>query len=91
MVVADMTLAVFSIFANIIVITAIKEKEELLNDTFNLVLLNLCFANLMRYQNSAFHFHNYLNTDSTVAALLLSSQYLSCTTDTWWPSQSYRR
>ena len=46
-VVLDMCLAVSSIFANIIVITAIKQKEEMLSKTFNLVLLNLCSANLV--------------------------------------------
>ena len=46
-VVLDMTLAVTSIFFNIMVITAIKEKEEMLCDTFNIVLVNLCSSNLL--------------------------------------------
>ena len=46
-VVLDMSLAVSSIFFNIMVITAIKKEEELLGKTFNLVLVNLCSANLL--------------------------------------------
>ena len=46
-VVLDMSLAVCSIFFNIMVITAIKEKEEMLGNTFNLVLVNLCSSNLL--------------------------------------------
>ena len=46
-VVLDMTLAVTSIFFNIVVITALRQKQEMLSNTFNLVLLNLCSANLL--------------------------------------------
>ena len=47
-VVLDMTLAVLSVLANIVVITSIREKEELLAVRANLVLANLCFSNLIR-------------------------------------------
>ena len=45
-VVIDMALSMVSIVCNLMVITAIREKEPLLAKTFNLVLLNLCLSNL---------------------------------------------
>ena len=45
-VVMDMTLSMVSIVCNLMVITAIREKESLLSKTFNLVLVNLCLSNL---------------------------------------------
>ena len=47
-VVLDMSLAVLSVLANIVVITSIREGEELLAVRTNLVLANLCFSNLIR-------------------------------------------
>ena len=47
-VVLDMSLAVLSVLANIVVITSIREREELLAVRTNLVLANLCFSNLIR-------------------------------------------
>ena len=44
--VIDMALSMVSIVCNLMVITAIREKELLLSKTFNLVLLNLCLSNL---------------------------------------------
>ena len=41
-----MALSMVSIVCNLMVITAIREKELLLSKTFNLVLLNLCLSNL---------------------------------------------
>ena len=46
-VVMDMVLAIVSVVFNLMVITSIKEKEEMLGITFNLVLLNLCSSNLL--------------------------------------------
>ena len=46
-VVVDMSLAIFSVVFNLLVITSIKEREEMLGVTFNLVLLNLCSSNLL--------------------------------------------
>ena len=46
-VVMDMSLAIVSVVFNLMVITAIKEKEEMLGITFNLVLINLCSSNLL--------------------------------------------
>ena len=41
-----MALSMVSIVCNLMVITAIREKELLLSKTFNLVILNLCLSNL---------------------------------------------
>ena len=46
-VVLDMCLVIVSVFFNLMVITSIKENDELLGITFNLVLINLCSANLL--------------------------------------------
>ena len=46
-VVLDMLLAILSVIFNLMVITSIKENEELLGVTFNLVLISLCFSNLL--------------------------------------------
>ena len=45
-VVIDMALSMVSIVCNLMVITAIREKELLLSKTFNLVIVNLCLSNL---------------------------------------------
>ena len=42
-----MSLAIVSVVFNLMVLTAIKEKEEMLGITFNLVLINLCSSNLL--------------------------------------------
>ena len=46
-VVLDMSLAIISVVFNLMVITSVKEKEEMLGVTFNLVLINLCSSNLL--------------------------------------------
>ena len=46
-VILDMSLAVISIFFNIMIISSIRDKEEMLDSTFNMVLLNLCSSNLI--------------------------------------------
>ena len=46
-VILDMSLAVISIFFNIMIISSIRDKDEMLDSTFNLVLLNLCSSNLL--------------------------------------------
>ena len=43
----DMSLAILSVVFNLIVITSVKEKEDMLGTTFNLVLINLCSSNLL--------------------------------------------
>ena len=43
----DMALAILSVVFNLIVITSVKEKEDTLGMTFNLVLINLCSSNLL--------------------------------------------
>ena len=43
----DMSLAILSVVFNLIVITSVKEKEDMLRTTFNLVLINLCSSNLL--------------------------------------------
>ena len=43
----DMTLAILSVVFNLIVITSVKENEDMLSVTFNLVLINLCSSNLL--------------------------------------------
>lgn len=47
MVVMEMTLAFFGVVFNLIVLISIREKESLLNSTINVILANLCFANLV--------------------------------------------
>ena len=42
-----MCLAVSSIFFNIMVIATIKQNEDMLGNTSNLILVNLCSANLL--------------------------------------------
>ena len=46
-VVMDMSLAIISVVFNLMVITSIKEREEMLGVTFNLLLMNLCSGNLL--------------------------------------------
>ena len=46
-VVLDMSLAVISIFFNIMIISSIRDKAEMMDNTFNLVLMNLCSSNLL--------------------------------------------
>ena len=46
-VVVDISLAIFSVVFNLMVIPSIKEREDMLIVTFNLVLLNLCSSNLL--------------------------------------------
>ena len=46
-VVLDMVLAIISVIFNLMVITPIKEKGEMLGVTFNIVLINLCCSNLL--------------------------------------------
>ncbi len=48
MVVMEMTLAICGIVLNLVVLISIREKEWLLNSTSNVLLANLCFANLVR-------------------------------------------
>ena len=43
----DMSLAILSIFFNIMIISSIRDKAELMESTFNLILVNLCFSNLL--------------------------------------------
>ena len=43
----DMSLAIVSVVFNLIVITALRERENMLGMTFNLVLINLCSSNLL--------------------------------------------
>ena len=47
MVVMEMTLAFFGVVFNLMVLISIREKESLLNSTINVILANLCFANLI--------------------------------------------
>ena len=42
-----MSLAFFSILFNLVVLISIRERESLLNSTVNVVLANLCTANLV--------------------------------------------
>ena len=46
-VVLDMTITVFSVIANLVVITSIREKEEMLAVEVSLLLANLCASNLL--------------------------------------------
>ena len=43
----DMSLAVLSVVANLVVITAIREKEETMAVRVNIILANLCASNLL--------------------------------------------
>ena len=43
----EMTLALVGIVLNLTVVISIREREALLNNTVNVVLGNLCFANLV--------------------------------------------
>ena len=54
MVVMEMTLAICGIVLNLVVLISIREKEWLLNSTSNVLLANLCFANLVRLSHKAF-------------------------------------
>ncbi len=47
MVVMEMSLAICGIVFNLVVLISIREKEWLLNNTSNVLLANLCFANLV--------------------------------------------
>ena len=46
-VVLDMFFAIMSIVFNLMVITAIKDNEEMLRKTFNIVIISLCSSNLI--------------------------------------------
>ena len=47
MVLMDIALAILSIVFNLMVLTSVQEKEDMLGKTFNLVLVNLCSSNLL--------------------------------------------
>ena len=54
-----------SVVLNLIVVTAIKEKENSL-DVFNVLLANLCLSNLTRYEVRFWlkvHHHVYARVD----------------------------
>ena len=48
MVTLDMSLSLVSVLLNLMVLNALREKEHLLTRTHNLVLANICCANLVR-------------------------------------------
>ena len=43
----DMALSFFGILCNLLVVTTIRHHEEMQNSTTNLLLINLCFSNLL--------------------------------------------
>ena len=47
MVTTDMSLALVSVLLNLMVLNALREKEYLLSKTHNLILANICCANLV--------------------------------------------
>ena len=47
MVTTDMSLALVSVLLNLMVLNALREKESLLSKTHNLILANICCANLV--------------------------------------------
>ena len=47
MVTSDMTLALLSVLLNLMVLNALREREYLLSKTHNLILANICCANLV--------------------------------------------
>ena len=47
MVLSVMSLAILSVVFNLMLITSVQEKEDMLGKTFNLVLINLCSSNLL--------------------------------------------
>ena len=47
MVTTDMSLALVSVLLNLMVLNALREKESLLSKTHNLLLANICCANLV--------------------------------------------
>ena len=51
MVTTDMTLALVSVLLNLMVLNALREKESLLSKTHNLILANICCANLVSGQS----------------------------------------
>lgn len=58
----EMTLALIGIVLNLTVVISIREKESLLNNTVNIILGNLCFANLVAavfVKSIAVVFHGY--------------------------------
>ena len=55
MVTTDMSLALVSVLLNLMVLNALREKENLLSKTHNLILANLCCANLVRNHHKSQH------------------------------------
>ena len=49
MVTTDMTCSLISVLLNLMVLNALREKEYLLSKTHNLVLANICCANLVNF------------------------------------------
>ena len=47
MVLTDMSLSLFSVVLNLMVLNALREKDSLLSKTHNLVLANVCCSNLV--------------------------------------------
>ena len=47
MVTTDMSLALLSVLLNLMVLNGLREKEFLLSKTHNLILANICCANLV--------------------------------------------
>ena len=77
-VVADMSLAMVSVFFNLVVITSIRRKEEIISVTFNLVILIMSTAlsskSLQLSQSRCFYFQGYdmKNGDSYNSFLFLN-------------------
>ena len=49
MVTSDMTMSLISVLLNLMVLNALREKENILSKTHNLVLANICCANLVNF------------------------------------------
>ena len=49
MVTSDMVMSLISVLLNLMVLNALREKEYLLSKTHNLVLANICCANLVNF------------------------------------------
>ncbi|XP_023322775.1 uncharacterized protein LOC111697119 [Eurytemora carolleeae] len=82
-----MSLSIFSIVSNLMVLNSLREKEPLLSILFNLLLANLCLANLVSTvlvkSVSIVHYAHAVATNSTESAVAFCFLYTVSFRTTW--------
>ena len=83
----DMALSFFGILCNLLVVTTIRHHEEMQNSTTNLLLINLCFSNLLISflvkPISAIYAGYSMSTGSWQVSLVFCSMFTMIYRTTW--------